>query len=806
MSWITRSRRKQYIFVALFASLAWICVVSVAVYLFAEYAEKQQLSEVVADNAAAIEGLENEMTKSLQLMQYTVSPHSRWEKTLRAIYIENHNPGASSLPVEKRRAYYEQQEHLRAINTELRLTQEENEVIDQIWLMKKDGTAIAASNAYQEGSFVGERFDCSDYFIDGIRGSKGYQYAIGAVTQVPGIFFATPVYLNNSVIGVVASKVTLSAFRNWIFQRNGMLIDRFGVVIKSHDPRFELMALDSSYKRLSESARLDRYGRTELEQLTMRPLRDDPDSHIMLIGKDPVPYYVANTRLLDERLRMIVITDVSSVFDRTASRILLAVLAGFGTLFIFVATGWHYYFRSHWLIQRRTEITMTHISREKAAAETAGSRFAIVKLALDNFTSVNYDIGFRESNRVLNTIADRINAVVGSGGQLLEREQDTFTVLLRNIDSVYDAERAVIQAQESIARPVQTRGRELALTASAGIALYPVHAQTAADLLSHASMALRSILGSKVSSYAFYSPEMSHNLEAYSQIIEEMKQSLENRDFFLVYQPLLSLKTGQLIGCEALLRWMHPVRGLVPPLDFIPVAESTGFIHELGPWILDEACRQVRAWQNEFGFSIKVSVNISPEQFMRTDLLQQVWDSVAKHSLRPDQLELEMTETLLMSDTERTLGIMREFQRHGLQISIDDFGTGYSSLAYLSKFNANVLKVDRAFVNGMVTNTSDLAVVRAIVSMAKRLDYQVVAEGVETLEQLVLLIEMECDAIQGFGFSRPLPAADFAQFYLEYDGNIRMQDWKSTTYFASGSEASEPGTKPPAPPVSGVAP
>ena len=780
------SDARPYVLFLLVASLAWVCLALLSTHLYTNHTESRQLRKLAEQNIGAVRDLEAGMGRNLQLMQYTVAPYSRWSGTVNSIATENHNTGINALSQENRRHYYERQPRLRYLNTELAMALEVSDMLDHIWVMKADGTTIASSNAYAEDSFVGARFEHRDYFKDAMSGKKGYQYATGSITGVPGIYFSSPVYQDSLIIGIVASKVNLSAFSSWVYQANGMLIDRYGVIIKASAPHFELMALsDSTYESLTENQRLLRYGKTGFAQLAMTPWQGGDYSSIMQLGDDPTPYHVAYTQFVDDRLRMMVITDVSDVLDRTGSRFFLVLLSAGGVLLIFSGTGVHYYFRRLQNIQQREQVTLQKINSARVRADAANSHFAIMEFSLDNFASISTDLGFKNSDFVLNTVGSRISQAISGLAQLLQSNRDAFVVLLEDMDNRQDAERVFARVQNAIAQPLEVQGQELTLSASVGIAMYPADAQTAQQLLQRANTALKSIFGTRVACHAFYNPEMSSNFDAYSQLIVEMKQSLDDRDFFLVYQPLLSLTTGQMIGCEALVRWKHPDRGTVSPGEFIPIAESTGFIHKLGPWILDEACRQASEWQKEHGMSIKVSVNISAEQFLRGDLLQQVWEAVARHGITPEQLELEITETLLMSDTERTLGIIQGFQERGLQVSIDDFGTGYSSLAYLRKFDANILKIDRAFIQEMVSNKSDLAVVSAIISMAKNLDYQVIAEGVETLEQLVLLMELGCHAIQGFGFSRPLPPDEFARFFMGHKGGIHLADWKSTVYFGS---------------------
>jgi len=287
-------------------------------------------------------------------------------------------------------------------------------------------------------------------------------------------------------------------------------------------------------------------------------------------------------------------------------------------------------------------------------------------------------------------------------------------------------------------------------------------------LLRRAETALHNVKKKGRADYTFYQTKMSVDLAARKALEMDMMRALENNEFFLVYQPKYSHFLDSIAGCEALIRWQHPTGRIIPPAEFIPIAEYSGFINKLGEWILNEACRQATEWRETLGDEIAISINLSSVQFQRSDLLDIVRSAITQHKITPGNIEFEVTESILMADTELTLNIIQGMKSLGISISIDDFGTGYSSLAYLKKFDADILKIDSSFVCDMENDANDRAIINAVINMSRDLDYQVIAEGVETKKQYDLLIGMGCYTIQGYWFSKPLTPEAFFHFYMEH--------------------------------------
>jgi len=312
--------------------------------------------------------------------------------------------------------------------------------------------------------------------------------------------------------------------------------------------------------------------------------------------------------------------------------------------------------------------------------------------------------------------------------------------------------------------PFSLAGQQIYVNASVGIALYPHDGEETHILIKNADTALHRAKEKGTNIYQLYSPAM--NARALERLALEngLRGAVERGELVLYYQPLVDLQACRVVGMEALIRWRHPERGLVPPMDFIPLAEDTGLIMPIGEWVLDSACRQLKKWGDMGLRQLSVAINVSPRQFLQKDLTRFVARTLAETGVVPGLLEFEITEGTIMQDASRAIQTLSEFHGLGIRISIDDFGTGYSSLSYIKKFPIHTLKIDRSFVIDLCENFDDAAIVKAIIAMAHSLKLKVVAEGVETQEQLSFLRALGCDCAQGYLFSRPLPAEEVISF------------------------------------------
>jgi EAL domain-containing protein (putative c-di-GMP-specific phosphodiesterase class I) len=327
----------------------------------------------------------------------------------------------------------------------------------------------------------------------------------------------------------------------------------------------------------------------------------------------------------------------------------------------------------------------------------------------------------------------------------------------------------------------------LRVTASIGITTYPDDGQDAEILIKNADLAMYQAKGKDRNNYQFFEKEMNTRAMLRQSVEESLRYALEREEFLLHYQPKIDLKTGEITGAEALIRWQHPERGLIGPLEFISIAEDCGLMRPIGRWVLREACRQAKAWQDARLPLVQMAVNVSTVEFRSDDFLEGVRAILEETCLEPRYLELELTESILMQHVEFTAPVLHKLKAMGVRLAVDDFGTGYSSLSYLRQFPIDTLKIDQSFVREIDANTDDAPIITAVINMAKSLKHRVLAEGVETVEQLAFLQAHGCDKAQGYYFSSPVPAANFAKL-LETGISVRADREEAARWSTEQSE------------------
>ncbi len=405
-----------------------------------------------------------------------------------------------------------------------------------------------------------------------------------------------------------------------------------------------------------------------------------------------------------------------------------------------------------------------HLEMAVAYASRTHTRVALLFLDLDNFKTINDSLGHATGDALLKAVATRLRDSVRNTDTISRQGGDEFLLLLPDTS---DAE-AVTDIAEKVLRklnaPFEVEGYQLSTSASIGIAVYPDDGSDFDTLLKKADTAMYQAKKAGRSTYRFYTEQMNVDAVEHHHMLTGLARALERNEFVLYYQPQIDIASGAVIGAEALIRWRHPERGLVAPGLFIPLAEDSGHIVPIGEWVLREACRQAAAWQQAGLPELLMAVNLSAVQFKRSNLERSITRALADSGLRPELLELELTESILIQDTENMLGTVHRIKALGVKLSIDDFGTGYSSLSYLSRFAVDKLKIDQSFVRDMVDNPGNAAIVRAIIQMAKSLNLKTIAEGVEDESLLAPLRLHRCDEAQGYHFARPMPADEFARY------------------------------------------
>jgi diguanylate cyclase (GGDEF)-like protein len=386
---------------------------------------------------------------------------------------------------------------------------------------------------------------------------------------------------------------------------------------------------------------------------------------------------------------------------------------------------------------------------------------------LDRFKSVNDMLGHAAGDQLLTQAARRLEACARRGDVVARLGGDEFALVLselsRDDNMSLDAAAVAERVVDAMAQPFYLEGQQLFVSASVGIASYPEDGADADALLKSADTAMYGAKKNGRNNYQFYVAAMHEHTAQRLQLESQLRLALERGEFLLHYQPKIDLASGAISGFEALIRWNHPQRGLVPPLEFIPILEDTGLIIQVGEWVIDEVCLQLCAWEAQDLPLAPVAINLSARQLQQDDLVGAIERIVRRAGVDASLLEFELTESMLMTNPEAAVETLSRIKALGMRLSVDDFGTGYSSLAYLKRFPLDALKIDRTFVRDLPDDLDDAAITRAVIRLAHSLSLKVVAEGVETVEQLRELEKYDCDEIQGYYISRPLPPAAAAQ-------------------------------------------
>ncbi|GAA5216913.1 EAL domain-containing protein [Corallincola platygyrae] len=407
-----------------------------------------------------------------------------------------------------------------------------------------------------------------------------------------------------------------------------------------------------------------------------------------------------------------------------------------------------------------------------ALARRSDTRVAFLLFDLDRFKYINDTLGHDTGDKYLKVIASRLSDTVRTMDTAARLGGDEFVILIEQFGALSDINQVAQKLIERLGEPCNVAGHELSPSLSIGISVFPDDANSTESLLKHADIAMYKAKEAGGRQFRFFTGEMDQRTSHHLQLETELRQAIASDQLSLVYQPQVSLENGQLCGIEVLVRWHHPKRGIIFPGEFIPLAEETGLINELGYWVMEHACRQLKKWHKKQIKTPRLSINLSARQFHQHDLLDHLKSLLTENNLVPEDIEFEMTESMLMADAVETERLLAQIANFGISLAIDDFGTGYSSLAYLQKFPIHRLKIDRRFIQHLPDNGNDSVIVSAIIAMAHNMGMTVLAEGVETGEQQRFLTRMKCDEAQGYLFAKPLPTEACTSYLLQHQDEL----------------------------------
>lgn len=386
---------------------------------------------------------------------------------------------------------------------------------------------------------------------------------------------------------------------------------------------------------------------------------------------------------------------------------------------------------------------------------------AILSFGLDRFKRINETMGYAAGDSLLRMVAERIMRCISARDTAARLNADQFAMILSGISYKQDVEQIAGTLLESMSAPFNIEGTDIFTTASIGITFYPTDGSEIDNLIKNAEAAMHHAKAQGGNGFKIYTSDI-HKMSSVELALEaNLRYALEQKQFSIHYQPQVSLDTGAILGAEALVRWHHPERGLIPPSVFVPIAEKSGLIVQIGEWVLQNACLQAKKWQEAGYRPFTISVNLTGHHFSQRNLGDRLVQILRETALDPASLDIELTESILMKDVQTAISMLSELKRLGIQISIDDFGTGYSSLSYLKRFPFDTLKIDQSFIRNVSSDDKNAVITTAIIEIAHNLKLKVIAEGVETQSELSFLFRNRCDAIQGYFFSRPVPYAEF---------------------------------------------
>jgi diguanylate cyclase (GGDEF)-like protein/PAS domain S-box-containing protein len=881
--------------------LLWLAFSWFSVATFQTHRIKQVLAEKTGELNEQADILSASIRQKIQQLHGIPELVAQDANVLRALARRESQIIADKRSVEERKNIWSSSLNLNATNHYL------NHVASALgteilFVLNARGDCIASSNIGMTDSFIGTNYSNREFFKQSRAGKPGSQYALGKVSNKPGLYLSAPILDHGHILGVAVVKLNLRSLSHWIDQSEAFITDQYGVIIMAKDASLELQSLaDRSVMSLTVEERLSRYKRADFPVLKIEHsntgqfnyfpiagvrspvLLTDRDLgeghsrvHLLMVSHRLKDYQneigwiflfvflsgiglfvamklrlsslqhreQAKQKLLNEielRKQMMealpgvfymidqsghflswnknlekitqhsaqemqqlhpldlfapnekemVATRIAQTFENGGASVEARIVAKDGGSIPFYLTGLRIELdgqpvligtgvdiTEHKISQQRIEqlahfdsltglpnrtLLNDRIKHALVMSHRSNQPLALLFLDLDHFKNINDTLGHSIGDQLLAQIAKRLVSVMREEDTVSRLGGDEFVMVLP--DSKADGAAHVAEKLlEVVAQPFQLEQFELMTTPSIGIAMYPVDGQDFEVLLRCADVAMYRAKSSGRNTFRFFTPEMQAHSARNLQLGSALRRALELGQFHLSYQPQVELQDGRVIGAEALLRWDHPYLGAISPAEFVPIAEDSGLILNIGEWVMRTATRQLKQWMSDGMSPITMAVNLSAVQFRNPQLPELVTRILNEAGLPANQFELELTERVTMDNPASAIAMMNKLHELGVRMSIDDFGSGYSSLSHLKRFQVYKLKIDQSFVREITVDPEDKAIVSAIISLANSLNIQVIAEGVETAGQLAFLRLQGCSEVQRYYFSKPLPADEFAAF------------------------------------------
>lgn len=652
---------------------------------------------------------------------------------------------------------------------------------DIVYVVNAAGDCIAASNWDTPTTTIGTDFAERDFFKKNKNGQRGMQYAVGKTTHISGLYFSTPVIVDGKFLGAVVAKADVPNLSFLIKQSDAFVIDNYGVIILARNPELVMRSLpDASISRLTEQERFARYRTNSFPILKVAPWGDRRFATLKQVEDGDFPHIFAAKELPEYALQVYVDSEIAAIPSLSRDHFWFALLLGtLGSLLIVVASGTVLYFQS--IMSSKTQLwkqanfdTLTdlpnrdmfqdRLAQEIKKSDRSGMPLALLLIDLDRFKEVNDTLGHDIGDILLQEAARRIVDCVRGSDTVSRLGGDEFTVVLTQLADASHVDAIARKIISTLAEPFNLRGEVTHVSASLGITLYPNDASDIDNLMKNADQAMYAAKNKGRNCFNYFTASLQETAQKRLRLINDLRAALEENQFRVYFQPIIELSTGRVNKAEALLRWIHPVQGIISPLEFIPLAEETRLIINIGRWVRNESAVWCKHWNDACPEGFQVSVNTSPVEFMdesKSSSIATLLNDLRELNLPGKNIVFEITEGLLLnanSTVRKKLLVLRDA---GIQVAIDDFGTGYSALSYLKKFDIDYLKIDRSFVHNLEHDSDDMVLCEAIIVMAHKLGLKVIAEGVETEQQRDLLTRADCDYAQGFLYSRAVPPEEF---------------------------------------------